>query len=455
MSQNREILETIEFLEDYIKNRSEYEISPSEIAKKLRDIKHYDEDKFFELLKQLPKDLFGEVVLELPEYYIKDIVEGVSSQKLKEAIEELESDDATDLLQDIEEVDEAKAEEILSNLDEEDQEEIKRLKRYDENQAGAYMQTEVFTALYDEKIQDALNRLKEKKTEGELENIHQLFIVDSLGRLMFSIGLEDLILFDFSKTFKSEIKGREDEFRPIYVRDDDEIDKVVHIFEDYDLATLPVVDYNNTLLGRITADDIHDIIQESATEQIYGLAGVDEEAEHEESIKEAGKSRASWLFINLATAILASIVIGFFDKTLQSYVALAILMPIVASMGGNAGTQTLTIMVRQLALGEVDFKNAKRAIFKEIILSTANGLLFGIVIGLIAFVWFKDYKIGVVIASSMLINLFCAGLAGAVIPLGLKKIGVDPAIGSTVLLTTVTDVVGFLSFLGLATLVLG
>ena len=454
MSQNKEFQEYVELLEDYISKKFEGELSPSEIAKKLKYIKHQDEEKFLELLEKLPKDIFGDVVLELPEYYIKDIVEGVSSQKLKEAIEELESDDATDLLQDIEEVDEAKAEEILSNLDEEDQEEIKRLKRYDENQAGAYMQTEVFTALYDEKIQDALNRLKEKKASGELENIHQLFIVDSLGRLMFSIGLEDLILFDFSKTFKSEIEGREDEFRPIYVRDDDEIDKVVHIFEDYDLATLPVVDYNNTLLGRITADDIHDIIQESATEQIYGLAGVDEEAEHEESIKEAGKSRASWLFINLATAILASIVIGFFDKTLQSYVALAILMPIVASMGGNAGTQTLTIMVRQLALGEVDFKNAKRAIFKEIILSTANGLLFGVVIGLIAFVWFKDYKIGVVIASSMLINLFCAGLAGAIIPLGLKKIGVDPAIGSTVLLTTVTDVVGFLSFLGLATLVL-
>ncbi len=454
MSVNKELQDNIELLNDFISEKLDTEISPSEIAKILKNIKQEDENLFFETLKKIPSDVLGEVVLELPEYYIKDIVEGVSSDQLVEAIEELESDDATDLLQDIEEVDEEKAKEILENLDEDDQNDIKRLRRYDENQAGAYMQTEVFTASYEEKIQAAINRLKEKKTEGELENIHQLFIVDSLGRLMFSIGLEDLILFNFSKTFKEEIEGREDEFRPIYVRDDDDINDVVHIFEDYDLATIPVVDYNNTLVGRITADDIHDIIQESATEQIYGLAGVDEEAEHEESIREAGKSRASWLFINLATAILASIVIGFFDKTLQSYVALAILMPIVASMGGNAGTQTLTIMVRQLALGEVDFKNAKHAIIKEITLSVVNGLLFGLVIGLIAFVWFKDFRIGIVIASSMLINLFCAGLAGAIIPLGLKKIGVDPAIGSTVLLTTVTDVVGFLSFLGLATLIL-
>ncbi len=454
MSVNKELQDNIELLNDFISEKLDTEISPSEIAKILKNIKQEDENLFFETLKKIPSDVLGEVVLELPEYYIKDIVEGVSSDQLVEAIEELESDDATDLLQDIEEVDEEKAKEILENLDEDDQNDIKRLRRYDENQAGAYMQTEVFTASYEEKIQAAINRLKEKKTEGELENIHQLFIVDSLGRLMFSIGLEDLILFNFGKTFKEEIEGREDEFRPIYVRDDDDINDVVHIFEDYDLATIPVVDYNNTLVGRITADDIHDIIQESATEQIYGLAGVDEEAEHEESIREAGKSRASWLFINLATAILASIVIGFFDKTLQSYVALAILMPIVASMGGNAGTQTLTIMVRQLALGEVDFKNAKHAIIKEITLSVVNGLLFGLVIGLIAFVWFKDFRIGIVIASSMLINLFCAGLAGAIIPLGLKKIGVDPAIGSTVLLTTVTDVVGFLSFLGLATLIL-
>ncbi len=454
MSGNKEIQESIDFIDEYINGKLDVETSASEIAKKLKTIRLDDEKKFLESVKKLPSDIFGEVVLELPDYYIKDIVQSVSEEQLKEAIEELESDDATDLMQDIEDVDSAKAEEILEALDAEDQEDIKKLRRYGEDQAGAYMQTEVFKAFYEEKIQDALARLKEDKLNGELENIHHIFIVDSLGRLMFSISLEDLILFDFSKTFKEEIEDREDEFQPKYVKDDENIEEVVHIFEDYDLATLPVVDYNNKLIGRITADDIHDIIQESATEQIYGLAGVDEEAEHDESIKEAGKSRASWLFINLITALLASLVIGLFDHTIQSYVALAVLMPIVASMGGNAGTQTLTIMVRQLALGEVDFKNAKDAIKKEIILSLSNGLLFGLLMGLIAFFWFDDIKLGLVISSSMLINLLSAGFTGATIPLLLKKIGIDPAVGSTVLLTTVTDVVGFFSFLGLATLVL-
>ncbi len=454
MSFAKDVQESIDFIEEYISQTSNIETSASEIAKKLKIIRQENEDKFLELLKKLPNEIFGEVVLELPDYYIKDIVQNVSGEQLKEAIEELESDDATDLIQDIEDVDSAKAEEILETLDVEDQEEIKRLKRYNEAQAGAYMQTEVFKAFYNEKIQDALARLKEDKLKGELENIHHLFIVDSLGRLMFSIGLEDLILFDFSKTFKDEIKNTEDEFQSKYVKDDEKIEDVVHIFEDYDLSALPVVDYNSKLIGRITADDVHDIIQESATEQIYGLAGVDEEAEHDESIKEAGKSRASWLFVNLITALLASLVIGLFDHTIQSYVALAVLMPIVASMGGNAGTQTLTIMVRQLALGEVDFKNAKDAIKKELILSLSNGLIFGVLMGLIAFLWFGDIKLGLVIASSMLINLLSAGLTGAIVPLTLKKLGIDPAVGSTVLLTTVTDVVGFFSFLGLATLVL-
>ncbi len=446
--------DSLEFLDDFIEQKNDTEISASEIAKKLKTIKREDEELFFKYLKKLPNDILGDVVLELPDYYLKDIVESVPKEQLKEAIEELESDDATDLIQDIEEADKDKAQEILSALDKEDQEEIKRLRRYDEDQAGAYMQTEVFTAFYNEKIQNSIDRLKRDKREGELENIHHLFIVDSLGRLMFSISLEDLILMDFSKTYESEIEKKEDEFQPKYVEDDDTIDEVVRMFEDYDLSTLAVVDGNHKLVGRITADDVHDIIQESATEQIYGLAGVDDEAEHEEDIKEAAKSRASWLFVNLITAILASIVIGFFDNTIQSYVALAVLMPIVASMGGNAGTQTLTIMVRQLALGEVDFKNAKNAIKKELILSVTNGTIFGIVMGVIAYLWFKDIKLSLVISSSMLINLLSAGITGATIPLMLKRFGIDPAVGSTVLLTTFTDIIGFFSFLGLATLVL-
>lgn len=232
-----------------------------------------------------------------------------------------------------------------------------------------------------------------------------------------------------------------------------DIKEVVKIFEKYNLTVIPVVDIEGKLLGRITSDDILDVIEENATEQIYNLAGVDDDAESED-LPEIIKKRSLWLLLNLFTAVLASIVIGLFDATIESYVALAILMPIVASMGGNAGTQTLTVVVRQLALGLIDLENGKEAIKKEIIVGIVNGSIFAIVSAGIAYAWFGEYMLGVVIGLSMVINLFSAGLFGSMIPLMLKRMNIDPAIGSTVLLTTVTDVVGFFSFLALAKVIL-
>jgi magnesium transporter len=234
----------------------------------------------------------------------------------------------------------------------------------------------------------------------------------------------------------------------------DDIENIVQKFQEYDLASMPIVDYNGALLGRITSDDIYDVINERATDQMYNLAGVNDDAEEDDDLLKAGKARAVWLGINLITAIIASLVIGMFEETLQSIVALAILMPIVASMGGNAGTQSLTVVVRQLALGDIAKHDAYRTIKKEVILSLANGLFFAIIMGIIASVWFDKGMLGVVIALSMIINLFMAGFIGSMVPLLLKRIDIDPAIGSTVILTTVTDVVGFFSFLGLATVIL-
>lgn len=451
---SKEIKENIKIIERYLTGEYDYEISISDLAGYLKSIKSENEALYFELLEKFPSDVLGDIVLELPDKHLKDIITNVAPDRLTEAIGDLESDDATDLIQDIEDIDENKAEEILSSLDKDDQEDIKKLIHYEEEVAGAYMQTEVFTACYEEKIQEAVDRLKTLKEEGELENVHQVVIVGEFNRLIYIISLEDLITFNFDNTFAQEIKGKEDDFKPIYARDDEDIARVIELFEDYDLTVLPVVDYHGKLLGRITSDDIYDIIQERATDQIYKLAGVDDEIENEESIFQAGKSRMIWLFLNLLTAILASAVIGQFTEVLSSYVALAILMPIVASMGGNAGTQSLTIMVRQLALGEIDKENSKEALKKEMILSIANGFIFATVMGVIAVLWFGDIKIGYVIALSMLINLLSAGFFGSLVPLLLKRLDIDPAIGSTVILTTSTDVVGFLSFLGLASLVL-
>jgi magnesium transporter len=441
-------------IESYLKDPEHSDIPISEVAKALQKIAKYDEALFHEYLQKIPNEYLGDIALELPEKYLRGMVDELDTEALAEVIEELESDDATDLIQDIEEIDKEKANEILSSMDEEDQEEIKMLRRYEENEAGAHMQTELFSANIDETVKESIERLKKLKSEGELENIHQVYITGTFGKLMFAIPLEDLLTFDFDKTYKEILKGREDDFKPIFVHDTDDIREVAKLFSEYDLSAIPVVNAQNELVGRITSDDIYDILEDQATEQIYNLAGVDDEAEEEEDFFEAGKKRGTWLLINLLTAILASFVIQMFDATIQSYVALAVLMPIVASMGGNAGTQTLTVTVRQLALGDIDLSNAKETIKKEVLLALANGLFFALILGVIAYLWFHDTKLGFVIAASMVINLFMAGFFGAMIPLVLKRLNIDPAVGSTVILTTVTDVVGFFSFLGLASLFL-
>ena len=446
-----EVLKVGHVLRAELKNH-QISLHPSEIAAYLKYLYSEDKEEFYEILKELPEDILGEVLLHLPENIKDDAIEHLSAKRLAKAVEELDSDDAVDLVKDIESIDEELEREVLENIDKQTKEEIEELSSYDEAHAGAYMQTEVFKAYEEETIQQAIERLRRLKAQGELSNVHQVYVVDSEDRLKAIIPLEDLILYDFNKKFKDIIQDKR--YEPITVRVDEPVHDVIKKFEDYDLAVVAVVDKDGKLLGRITSDDIIDLIEEQATEQIYNLAGVEEEAEEEGDLKEVTKKRAWWLLINLGTAILASFVIGLFDETIQKYVALAVLMPIVASMGGNAGTQTLTVVVRKLALGEIDWQNAKKALLQETTISFLNGLIFAVVMGAIAWIWFHDPMLGVVIALAMVINLLAAGFFGAVIPLFLKKIGSDPAVGSSVLLTTVTDVVGFFAFLGLAKMML-
>jgi len=425
----------------------------SELAKILRQMYHEEgQESFLSYVQQIPEEYLGEILLELPENIKDEALGELSASKLVDVVDELDSDDAADLMQDIEEIDEAKEQEILSNLNEEDVEGIERLKNYNEDEAGSLMQTEVFSAELDERIENAVSRLKKLKREKKLGNIYQVFIVDKFGYLLGTFSLEELITLDFDKSFRDYFNENHKVFQS--VRAKDPIDDVIKLFEDFDLIVLPVTDIRGKLVGRITSDDIYDIIEDRATEQMYKMAGVNEEAEEEKEIKIITRKRAAWLGVNLVTAILASVVIGFFDQTIQAYVALAVLMPIVASMGGNAGTQSLTIMVRQIALGELDWYEAKGAIRQEVTVSLLNGLIFALVMGLIAMIWFSDMKLGLVIGAAMVINLLFAGFFGAIIPLGLKRIGVDPAVASSVLLTTVTDVIGFFAFLGLAKIIL-
>jgi len=438
-------------LKKYLNTTNIEDLHQSQIANFLKDL---TEDEFKEAIKLIPKDIIGDVALELPDRYFDDVIESLDVKDIVTAVSELESDDQTDFMQELEDHDEQIAKEVFNNLEKEDQEDITLLKKYDENESGAYMQTEIFIALEDDILQDVINKYKTLKLNDELENVHALFITNSKNELKYLIRLDSLLIFDFKKTIKENIGTNTNQYKPIFSHDYDSIDDSVKKIQEFNLNALAIINNKNELIGRITADDVYDILNEQATDQMYHMAGVDDSAEEDEDLFKAGKTRAIWLGINLITAIFASIVIGLFEDTLSSYVALAILMPIVASMGGNAGTQSLTVVVRQLALGDIAQNDAIRTIKKEVILSLVNGTIFAIIIGIISAIWFDKALLGIVIALSMIINLLSAGFFGSMIPLLLKKLDIDPAIASTVILTTITDVFGFLSFLGLASLIL-
>ena len=422
----------------------------TDVSDYLKSIFNEDREQFFQELKRIPKDFLGEVILDFPETLQEQAIDFLPKKDLVEAAKELDSDDVTDFLQEIEEIDKAKSQHIFYGLEVEDRKEIQALKKYTDDQAGSIMQTELFKAKETETINKAIKRLSNLKAKGELKNVYQVFIVDKKDTLKGAIALEDLITQpDFSIKF-SQILSMDSYNEKRTVIDTELLENCVKMFEKYDLGYAPVVNGEGRLLGRITSDDVIDTIEEFATEQIYNLAGVDDEEEFGDFLFDIIRSRALWLFLNLLTALMASFIIGIFDETIEKFIPLAILMPIVASMGGNAGTQTLTVTVRQLALGELDFTSARSAIKKEVIISVVNGFIFALIVGIIAYLWFSIQYLWLIIGLSMIISLFAAGFFGALIPLGLKKAGTDPAFGSTVLLTTVTDMVGFFSFLWLA-----
>ncbi len=438
-------------LRQYLNAHPYDELHPSEIAKLLKDL---NDKNFADAVQSIPKEIIADVALELPDRYFEDVVESFTPKEIAKSVNELESDDQTDFIQELEELDEEMAKEVFEELDVEDQADILQLKQYKDDEAGAYMQIEVYTASLEQNVHDIINEFAKLRRKDELENVNYLFVTDKDNKLHYGVGLDNLLIFDFDKTLKYNIEKSPEKYKPVLSTDHEPIVDVVQKFPEYDLNSIPVIDDNGILLGRITSDDIYDVISEQATDQMYHMAGVDDQAEEDEDIFKAGKIRAVWLGINLLTAIVASLVIGLFSETIQSIVALAILMPIVASMGGNAGTQSLTVVVRQLALGEIAKHDAYRTIKKEVILSLVNGLFFAIIMGVVASIWFNQGLLGLVIALSMIINLISAGFFGSMVPLLLKKMDIDPAIGSTVILTTVTDIVGFFSFLGLATLIL-
>ncbi len=416
----------------------------SELAELLLSCRN-DEERL-QLIAAIPEDLLGDTLLELPEGMKEDLLAKLNTSDIEDVVEHLDSDDATDILQSVKpEV----ADEVIKGLDPEDRRGIEPLMAHDETSAGGLMQAELFKVRDDWPVKKVLSVLR--RWGKSIENLTYIYAVNQHDKLTGVIPLHSLL---FAEPNEEIWRIADADFPSVLVDEDQE--EVARIFHKYDVLALPVVDKKGVLVGRITADDIIDVVHEEATEDMFHLAGLSNQDDLAERVAITAWRRGIWLLFNLFTAVIASAVIAQFQATLEQIVALAVLMPIVASMGGIAGTQTLTVMVRGIALGRVTFANAKRALFKEVRVSIVTGLSFACLIGLLASLWFPEHgtTLGLIIAAAIMINLLAAGLAGALIPLTLQRLNIDPALASGTILTTVTDVIGFLSFLGLASIYL-
>ena len=391
------------------------------------------------LVATLGEDFDAATLPELDEAVRDQVLEGMPSEQVAEALQQLDSDDAVYVIEDL---DKDEQTDILAKLPHFERLALERSLEYPEDSAGRIMQTDLIAVPPFWSVGQTIDYMREA---GDLpDRFYELFVVDPAYHLLGSVAL-DALLRSKRPTAIDAITERD--IHPIPVEADQEA--VARQFERYNLTSAPVVDGAGRLVGVITADDIVEVVQEEASEDILRMGGVAGERVSD-SVWRTATHRFAWLFANLITAILASIVISLFEATIEQMVALAVLMPIVASMGGNAGTQTMTVAVRALATQDLGPANALRVILRESAVGILNGLLFAVIMAAIAFFWFGSGELGVVIGVAMVVNLLAAALAGILIPLGLDGLGLDPAIASGVFVTTVTDVVGFFAFLGLA-----
>ncbi len=415
-------------------------LHPADIADLLEQINAFDRGR---LIRLYDKEFDGDILSELDESIREEVISALNPQVLADAVRDLDSDDVVDLLEDLEE---PQQEAILDALEDSDRVAIEQSLSYPENSAGRLMQREVVTAPEHWTVGQAIDHMRE--AEELPEQFYHVVIVDPR---MHPVGQVTLGRLMSSRRTKPLIEIIEETFQVIPAAQDEE--DVAYAFNQYHLISAPVVDEDGRLVGAITIDDAMAVLDEEHEEDILRLAGVGE-GSLSDRVSETTKQRFPWLAVNLVTAIFASLVIAQFEATIAQFVALAVLMPIVASMGGNAGTQSLTVAVRALATRDLTGSNVWRVIRREVLVGLINGAIFAVVMGIIGVVWFGTPMLGVVIAAAMVINLVVAGLAGTVIPVILDRIGVDPALASGAFVTTVTDVVGFFAFLGLAGAVL-
>jgi magnesium transporter len=394
------------------------------------------------LITALGRSFDAEALAELDEAVRDELMEALPNEVIASAIKKLDTDDALYVIEDLERDDQR---EILARMPKEERAALARGLDYPEYTAGRLMKTEFVAVPRTWTVGQSLDYVRSEKNLPE--QFIEVYVVDTAFHLVGTVPVSRLLRQSPDKRIDAIMDDEQTVFRAA-----DEQTDVAWRFDKYNLVSAAVTDDSGRLIGTLMADDIVDVIQEEASEQVLHLGGVGAEETLTTTVVETTRSRFAWLFVNLLTAVLASWVISLFDATLEQMVALAILMPIVASMGGNAGTQTMTVAVRALATRTLSPVNAMRFTLRECAVGLINGLLFAVIMGLFAWAWFGSDMLGLVIAAALVINLLAAALAGILVPLTLDRFDIDPAVASGTFVTTVTDVVGFFAFLGLAAL---
>ncbi|HOP16866.1 MAG: magnesium transporter [Chromatiaceae bacterium] len=417
-------------------------LAPAEIAHLLESLPAGEREIIWNLVDE---EQDGEILLQVTEEVRAALIRHMAPEELLAATEKLDLDDLADLVQ---QMPSAITAEVMNALDDQRRKRLEAVLSYSEDTAGGLMNTDTVT-VRPEVTLDVVLRYLRRLGEGVPEDTDKLFVVNRDDGYLGILMLSQLVTRNPEDTVAEAMSLN---MQPI--RAEMLTSEVARRFEAHDMLSAPVVDDDGRLLGRITVDDVIDVIREEGEHQFMGRAGLSEDEDMFAPVLASARRRALWLGINLATAFLASWVIGQFEETLTKVVALAVLMPIVASMGGIAGSQTLTLAIRGIALGQLSSKNARALMLKELAVGTLNSLVWAVVVAVIAGVWFDSAAIAILIGAAITINLVFAAITGSVLPLLLERIGIDPALAGSVLLTTVTDVVGFLSFLGLATLFL-
>ena len=416
-------------------------LHPSELARLLESLPLRERAVIWEMVD--PENE-GDVLVELADEVRDGLIEGMQTDELMVAIDGMELDDLADLIADLPE---ALTQEVLRSLDHQDRERLDTVLSYDEDSAGGLMNVDIITVRPDVSLDVVLRYLK---VRGEIpDGTDTIYVVNRGNEYFGSLYLSRLLTLEQSQ---SVAEAMSTDIQPIPAHTPSE--QVVWEFENRDLISAPVVDDNNRLVGRITVDDIVDVIRDEAEHSLMGAAGLGEEDDMFAPVVKSARRRALWLGVNLVTAFVAASVVDMFQTTVDKIVLLAVLMPVVPSMGGVAGSQSLTIITRAIALGQIDRTNAERILRKELLVGVLNGLAWASVVAVATYLWFQDWRIGGVIAGAMVINLFVAALAGFVVPVTLRRLKIDPALAGGVVLTTITDVVGYMSFLGLGAIFL-